>query len=245
LPTGKRQHQPPIICHLDWSGRVQGGLTSEADVTRAVSQLPPSKAGRCVVKITCDQQPGTIEIQSYSWGMSQTGTASMGGGLSQGKLIRRAVLQATSGAVVATSDPDPSGRVLFTGVPPGEYRLLLTNEDGRTVTLSDWNGDGRSDLVIQGDGAATGKVAVQDLSVTPRDVSTGQASGKRQHKPFACLVDWSGKVQGGFASNAEAYAIGRALPPSSAGRCIVQVTLEPQPGTIEVRSSWDLKSAKK
>ena len=260
LPTGKRMHKPMVFI-VDWSGKVQGGLSSEADATRAAQQMPPSAAGRCAVQIDADVKPGTIEIQSYSWGLSQSGTASVGkgNGLSVSKKFTRAALQSSTGATVASMEVDAIGQIQFTEVPPGEYRLVLTNEDGKSVTLSDLDGDGQPDLVISGSGLSAGKVSVQDLSVmkgqaasggtgdvqSPRDLASGQASGKRQHKPFACVVDWSGPVQGGFSSEAEARSVGKALPPSPAGRCVVQVSVDSEARKIAVRGGWDLATSKK
>jgi hypothetical protein len=176
---------------------------------------------------------------------------------SQVKKFTRAALQSSAGATVASMQADAQGHIQFTALPPGQYRLVLTNEDGKTVTLSDLDGDGQPDLVVSGPPA--GKVAVQDLSLmkgrtasdgasgvqSPRDSATGQASGKRQSKPYACLVDWSGQVQGGFSSEAEARSVGKALPPSPAGRCIVQVSVEAEAGRIGVRGGWDLATNKK
>ncbi len=258
LPTGKRMHKP-MVCLLDWGGKVQGGLTSEAEATRAAQQQSPSAAGRCAVQIDADVSPGTIEIQSFSWGMSQSGSMATGGGLAQGKKFTRAALQSSTGTTVASMEVDAIGQIQFTQVPPGEYRLVLTNEDGKSVTLSDLDGDGQPDLVVAGGGLSAGKVSVQDLSImkgkaasdgtsdvkSPRDVATGQSSGKRQHKPYACVVDWSGSVQGGFSSEAEARSVGKALPPSPAGRCIVQVSVDSEARKIVLRGGWDLATNKK
>jgi hypothetical protein len=255
LATGKRMHKPLVVL-VDWGGKVHGGLSSEADVTRAAQQLPPSAAGRCAVQIDADVQPGTIEIQSFSWGLSQTGSTASGSGLAQGKKFVRAALQSSTGTTLASQEVDAIGQVQFTRVPPGEYRLVLTNEDGKSVTLSDLDGDGQPDLVV---GGGSGKVSVQDISLMkgraaadgtsevqpPRDLATGQSSGKRQHKPYACVVDWSGAVQGGFSSEAEARSVGKALPPSPAGRCIVQVSVDSELGRIVVRGGWDLATNKK
>jgi hypothetical protein len=211
------------------------------------------------VQIDADVNPGTIEIQSFSWGLSQAGSSAMGSGMSSGKKFTRATLQSSTGATVASMDVDAIGQILFTAVPPGEYRLVLTNEDGKSVTLSDLDGDGQPDLVVTGGGLSAGKVSMQDLSVmkgqapsgatsdvqSPRDVATGQATGKRQHKPYACVVDWSGPVQGGFSSEAEARSVGKAMPPSPAGRCIVQVSVDSEAGKIGVRGGWDVKTNKK
>lgn len=284
LPTGKRMHKPMVFL-VDWSGKVQGGLSSEAEATWAAQQLPSSAAGRCAVQIDADQSPGTIEIQSYSWGLSRPGTASAGTGSGSPeapgriaaiqlvhhdktprlsspapvKKFTRAALRSSTGAAVASMEVDAIGQIQFTQVPPGEYRLVLTNEDGKSVTLSDLDGDGQPDLVISGGGLSAGKVAVQDLSVmkgqaasggtsavqAPRDLATGQSSGKRQHKPFACVVDWSGPVQRGFSSEAEARNVEKALPPSPAGRCVISVSVDSEARKIVVRGGWDLATNKK
>jgi len=212
----------------------------------------------------------------------------------QGQHIARATLLSRTGATVVVADADASGKVRFTNVPPGEYRVQLTNGEGRTVTIGDLDGDGSPDLVVGGGsgkvsvqdlsmtrGTTTahgggpnapgnptqplGKVSVQDLSITkktqgatvgekatggpvpmggissPRDAASGLPTGKRMHKPLACLVDWSGQVQGGFHSEMDAQAAGQRLPTSPAGRCFGEVSLGPQPSTHEIQSySWGL-----
>ncbi len=222
----------------------------------------------------------------------------------EGKHIAHAVLQSRTGATVASAQADPSGRVRFMNVPPGEYRLVLTNADGRSVTVADLDGDGHSDLIIEGakkggsltatgtfsdgttasaappattgTGAGAGKVNVQDLSftkrqtqgatfgekasggalpggavvsggvVSPRDQASGLPTGKRQHKPYACLVDWDGSVRAGFASESVAQMEGQRLPENANGRCAIKVLVDEQPGTIEVLSwSWGASQAGK
>jgi hypothetical protein len=274
LPTGKRMHKP-VVFLVDWSGKVQGGLSSEADATRAAQQLPPSAAGRCAVQIDADLSPGTIEIQSYSWGLSQAGAGSGAqgriasiqlvhqdrtdrvSGLSQVKKFTRAALQSSTGATVASMEADAQGHIQFTDLPPGEYRLVLTSEDGKTVVLSDLDGDGHADLVVSGPSA--GKVSMQDISMMTKGKAadnTGAAKPpggydaargveKGQVKPYACVVDWSGPVQGGFSSEAEARSVGKALPPSPAGRCVVSVSVDSEAGRIGVRGGWDLATNKK
>jgi len=222
----------------------------------------------------------------------------------EGKHIAQAVLQTRAGATVASAQADANGCVRFRNVPPGEYQLVLTSPDGRSVTLADLDGDGHSDISIQGSSAAgstggagkvsvhdlsmtkspasaappaapgsgggAGKVNVQDLSITrkqtqgatfgekapggalpggsvvstgivsPRDAASGLPTGKRMHKPMVCLVDWDlAKGKGGFTSERAAQAEGQALPDNVAGRCVVKVVADEQPGTIEVLSwSW-------
>jgi len=176
----------------------------------------------------------------------------------EGKHIARATLQTRTGATVASAQADASGRVRFSNLPPGDYQLVLTNADGRSVTVADLDGDGQGDFVVQGvaGGGGAGKVSVQDLSMTkkqtqgasfgekaavvsPRDAASGLPTGKRQHKPYACLVDWDGTIKGGFVSETAAQTEGQKQPDNTSGRCAIKVVVEEQPGTIEVLSwSW-------
>ena len=93
----------------------------------------------------------------------------------EGKHISRATLQTRAGATVASAQADSNGCVRFTNVPPGEYQVVITSADGRSVSLADLDGDGRSDIIIEGrgvggsslsTGGGAGKVNVQDLSFT-------------------------------------------------------------------------------
>lgn len=191
----------------------------------------------------------------------------------EGKHIARAVLQAKTGATVASAQADMNGRIRFSNVPPGVYKLVLTNADGRSVSVGDLDGDGTDDLVIAGNtGGGAGKVNIQDISMTkssapgsggkvvggalpggavvssavsspgivsPRDHASGLPTGKRTHKPYACLVDWDGAVKGGFHSEIAAQSEGQKLPENTSGRCAIKVLVDEQPGTIEVMSwSW-------
>ena len=181
----------------------------------------------------------------------------------QGNHIATAVLQTKAGASVASAMADANGTVRFMNVPPGEYRLVLTNAQGRSVVVADLDGDGRDDIVIEGaaspadaagagSGMGSGKVNVQDISMTrrqaggspagvvsPRDAASGLPTGKRMHKPLVCLVDWDGTVKGGFASESVARMEGERMPDNANGRCAIRVRVDDQPGTIEVLSwSW-------
>jgi hypothetical protein len=187
----------------------------------------------------------------------------------EGKHIAHAVLQAKTGATVASAQADASGRIRFTNVAPGDYRLVLTNADGRSVTLSDLDGDGHDDIVIEGtkapmDGvskeagapmpAGSGKVSVSSFNVmkaapaaapvtAPRDSASGMATGRRMHKPYCLLMDWDGSIKGGFASESSAQMEGQRLPDNASGRCAVKVAVDETPGTIEVQSfSWGVQN---
>jgi len=73
LPTGKRMHKP-MVCLVDWDlAKGKGGYTSERVAQAEGQQLPDTPGGRCVVKVVADEQPGTIEVLSWSWGASQAG----------------------------------------------------------------------------------------------------------------------------------------------------------------------------
>jgi len=178
--------------------------------------------------------------------------------------IKRATLQSKSGATVASAEADANGRMTFTGVKPGDYKVVLTNAAGRSVTVGDLDGDGLLDVCI-----AESSAAASHEVKSPRDVATGQASGKRQaivggalpggavisareagsgmatgkrmHKPIHFVMDWSGTIKGGFQSEGEATSAGKRMPPSPEGRCAVKITADATPGTIEIQSfSWGL-----
>lgn len=102
----------------------------------------------------------------------------------EGKHIAKATLQTRTGITVASVQADPNGSVRFTNVPPGEYQLVVTSPDGRSVTLGDLDGDGHSDISIQGapaagitGGAVAGKVNVQDLSMTKNQAPGASPAG--------------------------------------------------------------------
>ena len=159
-----------------------------------------------------------------------------------GKPITRATLQSVAGATVASAVADGNGHVRFSNVPPGAYRIVLANADGRSVTVADLDGDGHSDIVIDGPPVPAGKVSVSSFNVmksAPRDAASGLATGKRMHKPYCVLLDWDGTVKGGFASESQAQAEGQRLAQSPSGRCAVKVIADEQPGTIDILSwSW-------
>ena len=108
-------------------------------------------------------------------------------------------------------------------------------------------------------GGGVGKASMSDLSVmkappaaagsvtAPRDHASGLPTGKRMHKPYACLVDWDlATNKGGYASERAAQAEGEQLPDNTFGRCAIRVVVDEQPGTIEVLSwSWGASQAGK
>jgi len=76
MASGKRQHRPMVFL-VDWStGRVQGGFASPSAAQEAAQRLRESPSRACAVSIDADSQPGTIEVQSWSWGETQPGTYS-------------------------------------------------------------------------------------------------------------------------------------------------------------------------
>ena len=90
-------------------------------------------------------------------------------------------------------------------------------------------------------------IAVSHEIVSPRDAASGLPTGKRMHKPYACLVDWDlATNKGGYASERAAQAEGEQLPDNTFGRCAIRVVVDEQPGTIEVLSwSWGASQAGK
>lgn len=111
-------------------------------------------------------------------------------------------MRKTHAAVAATL----AGLVL--GATPAlaasDYLLQLDGVKGEaatqgqptTIEISSWSWGASNPSSVGGAGSGTGKVSMQDLSVTtaatdtaavaaPRDAASGQASGKRTHKPVA------------------------------------------------------------
>jgi hypothetical protein len=170
----------------------------------------------------------------------------------EGQHIAHAVLQARSGATVASQSLDSNGCARFSNVPPGDYRIVLTSAHGRSVTVADF--DQRDCLTLEGPPApdgfagsppASGKASVSSFSVmkpAARDTGSGLATGRRMHKPYCFLMDWDGAVKGGFASETAAQAEGQRLPDCKDGRCAVKVVVDDQRGTIEL-SSWSMAAA--
>lgn len=116
-------------------------------------------------------------------------------------------------------------------------------QQGGKVSMQDMHFTKQSQGATFGEKTPSGSPTTGGV-VSPRDAASGLPTGKRMHKPIACLVDWSGQVQGGFQSEMDAQAAGQRLAASPAGRCVVKVLLEPQAGTIEIQSfSWGLSQS--
>ena len=84
---------------------------------------------------------------------------------------------------------DLAARDQATGQASGKTATSSSNSASSTrVATGDVNGDGKADVTtVKNSGHATEKDAVLHSSSSvqsPRDAATGQASGKRQHKPL-------------------------------------------------------------
>ncbi len=184
----------------------------------------------------------------------------------------RLVLTNADGRSVTVADLDGDGinDIIIEGAKKGgSFTATGTFSDGTTASAAP--------PATTGTGAGAGKVSVQDLSLTkrqtqgatfgekapggalpggavvsggvvsPRDHASGLPTGKRQHKPYVCLVDWDlGTNKGGYTSERMAQAEGEQLPANTFGRCAIKVVVDEQPGTIEVLSwSWGASQAGK
>jgi hypothetical protein len=71
------------------------------------------------------------------------------------------------------------------GIDPGGPMYIQAHSSG------DLDGDGLADdVVIRMDCAAGVMHTAQYQVVSPRDVASGQATGKRMHKPFTIVKEW-------------------------------------------------------
>jgi len=154
----------------------------------------------------------------------------------------RLVLTNADGRSVTVADLDGDGRddIVIEGVqgPVGSGAGAgKVNFQDLSMTKRQAQGAPGGEKMVGG--ALPGGSVVSAGVVSPRDAASGLPTGKRMHKPYACLVDWDGSVKGGFHSEAVAQAEGQRLPENSSGRCAIKVLVDEQPGTIEVQSwSW-------
>jgi hypothetical protein len=77
-----------------------------------------------------------------------------------------------------------------------KFDAVGRDPDGPTYlkahSSADLDGDGLADDVIVRIGCAAGALHSADYRVTgPRDAVSGQATGKRMHKPFTIVKEWS------------------------------------------------------
>lgn len=71
------------------------------------------------------------------------------------------------------------------GVAAHEGKLYL-----KVQSTGDLDGDGVADEGVLRLDCAAGQVRAADYIQAPRDVATGQASGKRTHKPVTFIKEW-------------------------------------------------------
>jgi hypothetical protein len=89
-----------------------------------------------------------------------------------------------SGGKTYTATTDDNGKFTIKDYDcSGDYTFSVKSTG---VEVSSWSwGASNSGTFAKGSGGGSGKANVQDLSMTKssRDIATGQATGKRQHKP--------------------------------------------------------------
>lgn len=105
---------------------------------------------------------GEIEIQSFSWGASRVSDGSYDALTDGLLLIRYMSAVPASGAAGGGA----AGKVSMQDISVMRGPRQTAATDGVKVAAGDLDGDGRADIVA------------------PRDAASGQATGKRQHKPI-------------------------------------------------------------
>lgn len=89
----------------------------------------------------------------------------------------------TSAAMAASADYYMTFKAV--GIDPGGPMYIKAHSSG------DLDGDGLADdVVIRMECAAGVMHTAQYQVISPRDIATGQASGKRMHKPFTIVKEW-------------------------------------------------------
>ena len=89
----------------------------------------------------------------------------------------------TSAAMAASADYYMTFKAV--GIDPGGPMYIKAHSSG------DLDGDGLADdVVIRMECAAGVMHAAQYQVISPRDAASGQASGKRMHKPFTIVKEW-------------------------------------------------------
>ena len=98
-------------------------------------------------------------------------------------LIASGLLFGASAAMAASADYYLKFDAV--GLDPGGPTYLKAHSS------ADLDGDGLADNVIIRIECAAGALHAADFRVTsPRDAASGQASGKRMHKPFTIVKEW-------------------------------------------------------
>jgi len=163
-----------------------------------------------------DKHKNEIEILSWSWGATQPSTGGGGGGgMGAGKVSKvesltiKQTTAAAQGEKGGTEDINIGVGELQEAPAPGEAEITLKGEaaeearkrpgrvkygditlkqgtaeatGGVQVAAGDVNADGRSEPVAS--------LIPSAEVVSPRDVASGQATGKRQHKPITITKEW-------------------------------------------------------
>lgn len=167
-----------------------------------------------------DKHKGEIDVMSFSWGATQTGTHGVGGGGGAGKVSVH--------DISISKKTDAASPLLFLNCANG------THIKEGLITVRKAGGDKLEYLKIKlTDILVSSYEAEGDPNgihiESPRDAATGLASGKRQHKPMSDEIPME-SVSLNFSKIELAYQ-----PQGSDGKA--------QGGPI--MAGWDVKAGKK
>ena len=99
---------------------------------------------------------------------------------------------AAGGAAVKTVKTDRNGKFVCTGLPNGAYSVKFSGAGLKLKSPSGLKFEQTITVAREAStGMATGREAAAGTPAAPRDAATGQASGKRQHKPMTVRKDMS------------------------------------------------------
>ena len=149
--------------------------------------------------------------------------------MNSSRLVSLAVL--CGGLMAGTTAMAASDYYLKLGGVQGESTERAQASSGEVLSWS-WGASNASSAVA-GSGGGAGKASMSDLSATapataPRDAASGQATGKRQHKPVA--MDSGGTT--GTTATATGVATATAAPTSEV-RSVSVVVAEPGNATSQ------------
>ncbi len=134
-------------------------------------------------------------------------------------------------------------------IPGGTYKVVYTAKAGKTGSTK--RGDGSVTLAFEGVIAprdvATGQSSGKRISA-PRDVATGQSSGKRQHKPVTITKEWDAStptlILGQIVvGDVDGDAV--AGQPDPVHGVVVKRGVESSSTSAPVKAGYDLKLNKK